>query len=132
VDMDYAAAASLDEAALLRLAAELIRSHGYNPSKPADSGPGHSLSTALCAVTGCDPAGRHIRPCEGLHDRVAGYLFLTGRATAGRTYLPGVLEVWEDYSPGEGWRSQDEAISVLDHAAAILTQAGDEIPAPRA
>jgi hypothetical protein len=123
VDLNYAAAVSPAEAGLLRLAADLIRRDGYNPAKPADSGPGLSLSTALCTVTDCDPSGRHIPACAALHDRVAGYMYLTGRAWSARSYLPDVILNWEEYRPGEGWRSQAEAVRVLDHAAAVLLDA---------
>ena len=86
MNLDLAAARSLKEAALLRFAADLIRRGGYNP-RPADGDPGYSLSSALCAVTGCDPGARHIPDCEDLHRRVAGYLYLTGRAWS-RESLP--------------------------------------------
>lgn len=123
---DLAAARSHTEAAQLCFAADLIRRDGYNPTKPADCGPGHSLSTALCTVTGCDPAARHIPACEDLHGRVSGYLHLTGRARPGQAYLPDVVRNWEDWRPGEGWRTQCEAADVLDHAGAILTRAGNQ------
>jgi Phosphoribosyl-ATP pyrophosphohydrolase len=126
VNVDRAAAGSLKEAALLRCAADLIRRDGYNPSKPADSGPGHSLSSALCTVTGCDPGAGHIPDCEDLHGRVVGYLYLTGRAWSAQSYLPTVIQNWEGYRPREGWRTQAEAADVLDHAGAVLTRAGHQ------
>jgi hypothetical protein len=126
VNLDPVAAGSLKEAALLRFAADLIRRDGYNPSKPADSGPGHSLSSALCTVTGCQPGARHIPGCQELHGRVAGYLYLTGRSRSAQPYLPTVIQDWEEYRPGEGWRTQAEAADVLDHAGAVLTRAGNQ------
>jgi hypothetical protein len=125
VNLDPAAARSLKEAALLRFAADLIRGGGYNP-RPADGNPGYSLSSALCTVTGCDPSARHIPDCEDLHGRAAGYLYLTGRAWSRESYLPNVIQGWEDYRPGEGWRTQAEAADVLDHAGAVLTRAGNQ------
>ena len=125
MNLDPAAAASLKEAALLRFAADLIRRDGYNP-RPDRISPGHSLSSALCTVTGCDPGGRHIPDCEDLHGRVAGYLYLTGRAWSRESYLPTLIQDWEDYRPGEGWRTQAEAADVLDHAGAVLTRAGHQ------
>jgi hypothetical protein len=126
VNLDLAAARSHKQAVQLRFAADLIRRDGYNPSKPADSGPGHSLSTALCTVTGCDPTAKHIPACEDLHGRVAGYLHLSGRARTGQAYLPDVVRNWEDWQPGEGRRTQAEAAGVLDHAGAILTRASNQ------
>jgi hypothetical protein len=94
--------------------------------RPAGGDPGYSLSSALCAVTGCDPSARHIPDCEDLHGRVAGYLYLTGRAWSRESYLPNVIQSWEDCRPGEGWRTQAEAAGVLDHAGAVLTRAGHQ------
>jgi hypothetical protein len=74
-----------------RCAADLIRAGGYNLCKPEDSAPGYSVSTALCTVTGGSPSTRHIPGCEDLHGRVAGYLYLTGRISTGRTYLPNAV-----------------------------------------
>jgi hypothetical protein len=74
-------------------------------------------------VTSCDPGRRHIPECEDLHAVVAGYLYLTSRARVGMTYLPNVIQDWEDYRPGEGQPTQDEAADVLGGAAAALAQA---------
>lgn len=105
---------------LIRQAAALIRRDGYNLWAPASSRPGHSLSSALCAVAGCDPATRHIPACEDLHGRVAGYLYLAGLAGTGRDYLPRVVEAWEEYDPRSGPHGQDEILAVLERAAAAL------------
>lgn len=121
---DISAARSRQASDLLNSAAALIRRDGYNPSRPADPGPGYSVSTAICTAAGCDPGGRHTDHCEALHGRVAGYLYLTGRVTTGipRPYLPDVVAAWESFRPGEGWRTQAEAAGILARAAAIAAE----------
>jgi hypothetical protein len=120
------------EAGLIRRAAALIRAQGYNPSSPADSGPGYSASSALCAAVGCnDPHLRHSPDCEGLHRRVVGYLYLTGQVSTPGTYMPRVLETWEEYQLGSGYRDQAEVLIVLERSAAILA-AEAETARPRA
>lgn len=118
---------------LLTRAANLIWQQGYNPAAPHDPGPGYSLSSALCAVTSCDPSGRHTDLCEELHRRVAGYLYLTGQATAGRPYLPDTVDSWEAHSPGEGRPTQQAAAGVLALAASALDVADEQLrEAPKA
>jgi hypothetical protein len=114
------------EAGLIRRAAALIRAHGYNPSSPADSGPGYSVSSALCAAVRCnDPHLRHSPDCEDLHRRVVGYLYLTGQVRTPGTYMPRVLETWEEYQLGSGSRDQAEVLTVLERSAAILAAAAE-------
>lgn len=110
-------------AELLAAAANLIRRHGYNPAAPHDPGPGYSVTSALCTAAECGTSGRHIGLCEELHGQVAGYLYLTGQAVTGRLYLPDTVDLWEAYSPGEGWRSKPEAEGVLAAASKALTAA---------
>jgi hypothetical protein len=106
---------------LIRNAAATIRTHGYNPSSPADSGPGYSASSALCAAICCnDPHLRHSLDCEDLHRRIVGYLYLTGHVTTLGTYAPLILSNWEEYRAGVGYQDQEEVLTVFERTAAIL------------
>ena len=98
----------LDErmAGILRAAASLIRHDGYNPKAGYEREPGYTITGALCRAARCERGGQasgaHDADCDQAHARVAGYLYLTGRAGA---------------SAG---RPAAEALAVLDGAAAIL------------
>jgi len=109
----------LKAAELFREAAGLISHRGYKPWAPAGDEPGYSLSTALCAVTSCDPSGRHTPPCAALHAQLAGYLYMSGRIASGGAYLPAVVAAWEEYDPALRYRSGTEVIAILEQAAAI-------------
>jgi hypothetical protein len=123
--MPITAGGTSGEAVLLSLAAHLIRRSGYNHAAPADPGPGHSASSALCQVTMCDPGQRHAEDCEALHRRLAGYLYLTGRVSGPADYMPWVVERWEIPAPGGAPRAAPEVAAVLDQAAAVLTPGPD-------
>ena len=114
----------LDErmAGILRAASSLIRHDGYNPKAGYEREPGYTITGALCRAARCERGGQasgaHDADCDQAHARVAGYLYLTGRAGASAGgWLPGVIIYWED---DEGPRPAAEALAVLDGAAVIL------------
>jgi hypothetical protein len=113
-------------ARILRSASNLIRDCGYNRKAGYEGEPGHSITSALCRAAGCERGGQaggaHDADCEQAHARLAGYLYLTGRAGPGAaagSWLPGVVIHWED---DEGPRPAAAAPAVLDGAAAVLAE----------
>lgn len=117
---------------IIRHAAGLISQAGYAPV-PTGEEPGYSADDALCTASGCGRVAGgwgHVPACDAVHARVAGYLFLTGKVTGHRPgYLPGVVEQWETYEPGEGHRSAADVLAVLTHAASILGSDTSQPPA---
>jgi hypothetical protein len=123
-------------AGLYRDAAQLIREHGYTPrpggARRDVSGP-HSVSSAIeAAAITAYPGDRAdaMDLAEDAHTRLAAVLYLTGQLTR-RTHiydLPDQVAAWECDPPRvEGsWpvryrsRTQDEALAVLETAAALL------------
>lgn len=86
-------------ARIIRSASNLIRRDGYTRSPGYDSEAGHSIWSALCRATRCAGAGAgvHDDQCEQVQARVAGYLYLTGRAgTRAPHYMPNALISWEE------------------------------------
>jgi hypothetical protein len=114
---------------VFRQAAKLIRTEGYAPC--ADSihvdgrARGHNISTALDAAAALAYPGHGADAAdlaEDAHARLAGFLHLTGLRTR-RTSIHDMCDeiaVWEEYRPGEGWRTEGQAVAVLDAAAAVL------------
>jgi hypothetical protein len=118
---------------VFRQAAKVIRADGYAPC--ADSihvdrrDRGHNISTALdaaaalaCPCHGADAADL----AEDAHARLAGFLYLTGLRTRRMSIhdMCDEIAVWEEYCPGEGWRTEAQAIAILDAAAAVLDGIG--------
>lgn len=110
-------------AALYRAAASLIRERGYDAceaSGPYEGGAGISLGTALrLAAEDASDGGLY-----ELETRLGGFLYLTGqRRTFSRRYTSVADQVasWElDLGFPPRWKTQDEALAVLDGIAAVL------------
>jgi hypothetical protein len=91
--------------------------------------PGHSVTTALdaAAAFACE---HHLADAadlaEDAHARRAGFLHLTGLRTRRTSIHDPCDEVaaWEDCRPLTGYRSQAEAVAVLDGAARLLDVLG--------
>ncbi|HEY6275606.1 MAG TPA: hypothetical protein VIX86_04670 [Streptosporangiaceae bacterium] len=118
---------------LFRQAAHLIEAEGYSPCADGvfvhGRRPGHSVTTALdaAAAYACEnhPADA-ADLAEDAHARLAGFLHLTGLRTR-RTSIHDLcneVAAWEDCRPGAGYRSQAEAVAVLDAAARLLDALG--------
>jgi hypothetical protein len=114
---------------VFRQATKLIQAEGYAPC--ADSihvdrrARGHNISTALDAAAALACPGNEADAADLAEDayaRLAGFLHLTGLRTR-RTSIHDMcneIPVWEDYRPGEGWRTEAQAAAVLNTAAAML------------
>ncbi len=118
-------------AGLFRQAAKLIRSGGYSPAPEGWQAEGpQSVSSAIVAAarlaypdSPADAAGL----AEDAHARLAGVLYLTG-AVRRRTSIRDICDSAARWEDGEftGWparltrRTQDEAIGLLETAAAML------------
>lgn len=118
---------------LFRQAAKLIGAEGYSPCADPiaveDRRPGHSMSTALDAAAALaypEAPADAADLAEDAHARLAGFLHLTGLRTR-RTSIADLCDevtAWEDYRPGAGYRTQAEAVAVLEAAAALLDVTG--------
>jgi hypothetical protein len=114
---------------LFRQAAKLISAEGYRPCADPiavdDRRPGHSVTTALGAAAALaypdDPADA-ADLVEDAHARLGGFLHLTGLRTR-RTSIHDLCDevaAWEDCRPGAGYRTQAEAVGMLETAATML------------
>jgi len=108
-------------ARIMRTAANRIRQDGYTPRPGYDGETGHSAASALCHAARCDGTsvgGIHVVTCGQVQARVAGYLYLTGRAgTRAPGHMPAAITTWED---GER-RQARTVLAVLDNAAETLS-----------
>jgi len=102
-------------AGVFRQAAKLIQAEGYAPC--ADSthvdrrAPGHNISTALDAAAALACPGNEADAAdlaEDVHARLAGFLHLTRLRTRHTSIhdMSDEIAVWEEYCPGEGWRTE--------------------------
>jgi hypothetical protein len=114
---------------VFRQAAKLIQTEGYAPCADGihvdGRARGHNIRTALDAVAVLAYPGNAADAAdlaEDAHARLAGFLHLTG-LRARRTSIHDMCDeiaAWEDCRPGEGWRTEAQAVAVLDAAAATL------------
>jgi hypothetical protein len=118
---------------LFRHAGKLIEAEGYASCADGifvhDRRPGHSVTTAVdaAAAFACEyhPADA-ADLAEDAHARLAGFLHLAGLRTR-RTSIHDLCDevaAWEDCRPGTGYRSQAEAVAVLDAAARLAEMLG--------